>query len=296
MTSAPSLLDPDFLRKLEALSLVSKRRFATQMQGRRRSNRRGASVDFADYREYLRGDDLRYVDWKAYGRLEKLFLKLFHEEEELTLHLLIDTSKSMDFGQPATKLDYARRVAAALGFVALTESDRVSVGVLSAGRVQIMPSALGRPSRATLFQFLQTQIAPRDRTDLGASLKRYAERAGATGIAIVLSDFFDETALSGVKALLGRGFHVVLVHILDEEEVHPTAAGDLRLLDSETGAACEVSISPHLLAQYEDRVKAFCDDLQGRARRYGVDYVRTTTGTPVEDVVLNGLRRAGLVR
>src|ERR1700710_1856689 len=127
MPTPQTLLDPAFLKKLEALSLVSKRVFSGQTKGERRSTKRGSSVEFADFREYALGDDLRSVDWKAYGRLEKLFLKLFVEEEDLSLPLLIDTSGSMEFGTPLSKADYARRIAAALGYIALSEYDRVSV-------------------------------------------------------------------------------------------------------------------------------------------------------------------------
>lgn len=147
MPSTQTLLDPQFLKKLEALSLVSKRVFAGQTKGERRSTKRGSSVEFADFREYSLGDDLRYVDWKAYGRLEKLFLKLFVEEEDLSIHLLIDTSKSMDFGSPLTKADYARRVAAALGYIALSEYDRVMLASFTSALGEQMPPL--RASRAS---------------------------------------------------------------------------------------------------------------------------------------------------
>ena len=251
MPSPQTLLDPAFLKKLEALSLVSKRVFAGQTKGERRSLKRGSSVEFADFREYSLGDDLRYVDWKAYGRLEKLFLKLFVEEEDLSIHLLIDTSQSMDFGSPLTKADYARRVAAALGYVALSEYDRVLLSSFSQTLGERLPPLRGKPGIFPFFQFLETKLPVGGETRFGEALTRYAAQAKNVGIAVVLSDFFDPTHVQGIKALLSRRFHVVLLHVLDEEEVHPTLTGDLRLIDSETGAAREVSISPHLLAQYE---------------------------------------------
>ena len=296
MPSPQTLLDPAFLKKLEALSLVSKRVFAGQTKGERRSLKRGSSVEFADFREYSLGDDLRYVDWKAYGRLEKLFLKLFVEEEDLSIHLLIDTSKSMDFGSPLTKADYARRVAAALGYVALSEYDRVLLSSFGQTLGERLPPLRGKPGIFPFFQFLETKLPVGGETRFGEALTKYAAQAKNVGIAVVLSDFFDPTHVQGIKALLSRRFHVVLLHVLDEEEVHPTLTGDLRLIDSETGAAREVSISPHLLAQYEAQLASFCGGLQTLANRYGMDYVRTSTDVPFEDVILKFLRTGGLLK
>jgi len=296
MPNPQTLLDPAFLKKLEALSLASRRILAGQTKGERRSNKRGSSIEFADFREYALGDDLRYVDWKAYGRLEKLFLKLFVEEEDLTIHLLIDTSQSMNFGSPLTKADYARRLAAALGYVALSEYDRVLLASLGEGLGERLPPLRGKPGIFPFFNYLETKLPTGGGTRLGEALAQYATRAKGGGIAVVISDFFDETHVKGIQALLSRRFQVVLLHVLDAEELAPTLTGDLRLLDSETGTAREVSLSPALLAQYEAGLKTFCDGLQAMANRYGMDYVRSSTATPFEDVVLKSLRGGGLVR
>ncbi len=296
MPTTQTLLDPAFLKKLEALSLVSKRVFAGQTKGERRSTKRGSSIEFADFREYTLGDDLRYVDWKAYGRLEKLFLKLFVEEEDLSIHLLVDTSQSMEFGSPVTKAVYARRLAAALGYIALSEYDRVLLASFSGGLGEMMPPMRGKPGIFPFFQFLETRMPTGGGTRFGDALAQYAARAKNVGIAVIVSDFFDETHVQGIKALLSRRFQVVLLHVLDEEELHPTLTGDLRLVDSETGSIREVSISPHLLAQYEAQLQSFCAGLQALANRYNLDYVRASTGLPFEDVVLKSLRGGGLVR
>ena len=296
MPNPQTLLDPAFLKKLEALSLASRRILAGQTKGERRSNKRGSSIEFADFREYALGDDLRYVDWKAYGRLEKLFLKLFVEEEDLSIHLLIDTSQSMDFGSPLTKAEYARRLAAALGYVALSEYDRVLLASLGEGLGERLPPLRGKPGIFPFFQYLETKLPTGGGTRLGEALAQYATRAKGGGIAVVISDFFDETHVKGIQALLSRRFQVVLLHVLDPEELAPTLTGDLRLLDSETGAAREVSLSPALLAQYDAGLKTFCDGLQALANRYGMDYVRSSTALPFEDVVLKSLRGGGLVR
>lgn len=291
-----SLLDPRFLKKLEGLSLVSRRVFAGQMQGEKRSPKHGSSVEFADFREYAPGDDLRYVDWKAYGRLEKLFLKLFLEEEDLSLHLLIDTSRSMEFGAPLAKADYARRVAAALGYIALSEYDRVSVAGFSRTLGPVLPPTRGKPGVMPLFQFLQNRTPTGGETSFGDALTRYAALAKGSGIAVVLSDFFDPGYERGLKALLARRFQIVLIHVLDAEEIGPTLTGDLRLLDAETGEARDVSVSPYLLAQYQAQLKTFCDGLHGFASRYGMDCVRASTDVPFEDVILKFLRLQGVLR
>jgi uncharacterized protein (DUF58 family) len=293
--SASTYLDPKFLKKLESLSLASKRIFAGQTQGERRSPKRGSSVEFADFREYSLGDDLRYVDWKAYGRLEKLFLKLFVEEEDLNLHLLLDTSRSMEFGEPLSKAAYAQRVAAALGYIALSDYDRVSVAGFSSALGAVMPPARGKPGVAPFFRFLQQQTVGGG-TRFGEALTQYAARARGNGIAVILSDFFDAGYVPGIQALLARRFQVVLIHILDPEEVNPSLAGDLRLIDSETGDTRDVSLSPYLLGQYQKELTRFCGDLQTLAGRYGMDYVRAVTDVPFEDVILKFLRTQSVLR
>jgi uncharacterized protein (DUF58 family) len=289
------LLSPSFLQKLERLSFVARRTFAGQMQGERRSPRKGASIEFADFREYTPGDDLRYVDWKAFGRLERLFLKLFVEEEDLSVHLLVDTSKSMDFGEPVTKIEYAKKVAAALGFIGLTEYDRITVAAfsneLSANRAPLR----GKSGIQPLFRFLEN-LPTGGGTDFGATLRRYTEQKRTPGIAIVLSDFFAEGVADGLKALAARRYQVVLLHIVTPEEADPEILGDLRLIDSETGLAKEVTLSPYVLAQYKDRFASFCAELEDLAHRYSMDYVRMTTAVPFEDVFFRYLRTSGLLR
>lgn len=290
-----NLLSPAFLQKLERLSFATRRTFAGQMQGERRSARKGASIEFADFREYTPGDDLRYVDWKAFGRLERLFLKLFVEEEDLSVHLLIDTSKSMDFGEPITKMDYARKVAAALGFIGLAEYDRITVAAFAEGLSTNLAPLRGKSGIQTLFRHLEG-LSAGGKTDFGAALRRYADQRRTPGIAVVLSDFLAEGVADGVKALAGRRFQVALLHIVAPEEAEPEMMGDLKLVDSETGLAKDVTLSPYILAQYKERFAAFCDDLENLARRYGMDYVRMTTAVAFEDVFFRYLRAGGLLR
>jgi uncharacterized protein (DUF58 family) len=265
------LLEPDFLRKLERLSLVAKRTFAGQLKGEKRSPRRGTSVEFADYRDYTPGDDLRRVDWNTYARLEKLFLKLFHEEEDLHFYLLVDSSRSMDFGTPS-KLEYARRVAAALGYIGLTQEDRIGAALFSDRLRSILPPVRGRGQVLPFFRFLESTRAE-GVTGFGASLREYALRTRR----------------------LYRKFQVTLIHVLTPEELAPDVLGDLKLIDAETGETREITVTPTLLRDYQRTLDQFCGGLQRFCRRYGADYIRASTATPFEDLILSYLRGSGLV-
>jgi len=288
-----SLLEPGFLRKLEQLSIVSKRAFSGQLKGEKRSTKRGTSIEFADYRDYSHGDDLRRVDWNTFARLDRLFLKLLMEEEDLHVYLLLDASRSMDFGTP-TKLDYARRVAAALGYVGLSGYDRVGAAIFGERLRSRLAPMRGRAQSFTLFDFLQ-KAQPDGQTSFARSMREYALRTRRPGVAVVISDFFNSDYEEGLKSLLSRRFQITLVHVMDDTELHPDLLGDLKLVDAETGEEREISISPSLLREYQGAVGRFCGGLQGFCRRYGLDYIRTTTSTPFEDLVLSYLRRTGLV-
>jgi uncharacterized protein (DUF58 family) len=288
------ILDAAFMKKLERLSLVTKRAFAGQMKGEKRSVKRGSSVEFADYREYLPGDDLRYVDWNTAARLEKLFIKLFIEEEDLYLALLIDTSESMGFGEPS-KLHYAARVAAALGYIGLSNYDRVSVTAFAGGVRDQLRTQRGRGGVLPFFQFLN-RLEPDGGTSFNHALKTFAMQAKYRGVAIVLSDFFDPHWSEGLKSLLARGFQVALVQTLNEEEITPTLKGDLRIIDCETGEAKEMSVNPALLQRYQATLEAFCGEIETFCHRYGMDYLRASTAQPFEDIILQYLRQGGLIK
>lgn len=294
MAAVSSLLEPEFLRKLEQLSLVSKKAFLGQLKGERRSTRRGTSVEFADFRNYSLGDDLRYVDWNTFARLEKLFLKLFVEEEDLHVYLILDASQSMAYGAP-TKFEHGRRVLAALGYIGLTNYDRVGCTVFGDRLRDHMPPVRGRGQVLPFFQHLE-QTECRGQTSLSASLKEFALRTRRPGVAIVVSDFFDPEWATGLKALLHRRFQVTAIQVLDRTELEPAFVGDLKLLDCETGEEREISISPGLLRDYRKAVSEFCGGIQETCRRYGADYLLAVTDQPFEDLILKWLRRAGLVR
>ena len=282
----------DFLAQLERLTLASRRAFRGRSRGERRSPRKGHSVEFCDYRAYGVGDDLRYVDWNVYGRLDRLHVKLFVDEEDLCLHLLVDASRSMDFGRP-TKLAYAIRLAAALGFVGLVNLERVGVAVVRERLSEGWPPTRGRSQFPALLDFLGG-VRSAGATSLNDGLGHYAMRAREPGIAVLISDLMDPQGFeNGVRALLERRFEVHVVHLLDAAELNPTFGGDLRLQDSETGEVRELTVDGETLREYRQRLHQFLDRIEAFCRSQEIGYRRLTTDTPLEAFMLSQLR--GLV-
>jgi uncharacterized protein (DUF58 family) len=311
-TPPPSIhrfFPPSFLRQLETLTLIARQAQRGQWQGERRSPKRGQSVEFADYRNYVPGDDFRLVDWNAYARLERFFLKLFVEEEDLTVHLLIDTSRSMDWpldagGQPTHKLTYARRAAAALGYIALANLDRVTVSTVGADLPFVanethFPPHRGRQQAFALFDFL-ANLQPGSTADLSRSLTRYATQARNPGPLLLFSDLFDTSPSStwteGLTALLARRFEVNLIHILAPDEIAPSFEGDLRLLDSETDQPVEITADYEALARYKTGLATWLDELRTWCAQRNVNYVPVTTGMPFEAFILAFLRQQGVLK
>jgi len=287
--SRQTFFSPEFLAQLERLSLLSRRAFRGSVKGERRSPRRGHSVEFADYRAYGVGDDLRYVDWNIYGRLDRLHVKLFVDEEDLCLHVLADASASMEFGAPS-KLDYALRVAAALGFVGLVSHERVGVGILRDRATEGWPPARGRNQVVALLDFLG-HVTPGGPTRLNEALGQYALRAREPGLAVVMSDLLDPQGFeSGIRALLERRFDVHVIQILDPAELNPDLVGDLRLYDAESGEARDVTMDGEALRGYRDRLAQFLERVETFCRGHEVGYHRVSTETPVEEFVVAQLR------
>jgi uncharacterized protein (DUF58 family) len=294
-SQAPPLLDPSFLHKLEQLELVSRKIFAGRMKGERRSRRRGASVEFADHRSYTSGDDLRHIDWNVYVRLDRLFLKLFLEEEDLHVYTLVDTSPSMDFGDP-TKLHYARQVAAALTFIGLVNSDRVAIDTFGP---DLEPGLAGLRSRSQMWRvvkYLET-LTPSDSGNLEAACRSFALKHSGRGIVVILSDFLDKRGYEqALKYLLARDMDIHVIQILSRDEVSPELTGDLRLVDAEDDDATEISVSAPLLRRYRQNLDAFTSGLEEWCTRRGIGYLFTTNDQPFDRLVLNYLRRRGLVK
>jgi uncharacterized protein (DUF58 family) len=288
-------LDPEFLRRLARLKLETRMILGGVMKGEKRSKKYGTSVEFADYRDYHRGDDLRYLDWNIYARLERFFLKLFQEEEDLTVHVLVDTSASMQTGDPP-RVDHARKLAAALSYIGLTNLDRLSLTTFSDQLGKGTHLLRGRAHLATILDLLN-DAETGGRTNFLESMKSFSTRHHSRGLVFVISDFLDPVNVKeGIKRLKYNNNDILLLHVLDRTELDPELRGDWALTDSETGEVVEVSVSPKLLSDYKRRMVAYLDDLRTVARKLGLGYVLTTTDVPVEDFILKELVVTGFLR
>jgi uncharacterized protein (DUF58 family) len=278
-----------FLTQLERLAFISRRTRAGRVKGERKSPRRGSSVEFADYRHYEIGDDLRYVDWNAFGRLNRLYLKLFMDEEDLCVHLLLDGSASMDFGSP-TKFGHGVRLAAALAFVGFVNLERVAVAVFRDRLSEGWLPTRGRNQYLQVEEFL-AGLTPAGTTRFNDALRQYALRAKDAGVAIVVSDFLDPAGYEdGLRALMERRFDIHVVHLLSAEELHPPFGGDLELVDAESGEVREVTIDAEALRAYERQLAAFLSGVEAFCRAKEINYVRVSSDVPLDDLVLRRLK------
>ena len=289
------ILTPELLAQLERLELVTRKIFRGRMKGERRSKRKGQSVEFADFRNYVAGDDLRLLDWNLYARLDKLIIKLFMEEEDLHFYTLIDASMSMDFGTP-TKLEYAKQLAAALGFIGLVRGDRVRIETIGQPASYRGPVLRGRSNVWRMIKQLD-EMAPGENTSLAAGVKNFCIRNPGKGIVLLISDLMDkegyETAL---RYFVSNEMDCYVIHLLSQEELQPDVKGDLKLVDCEDADEAEVTISAPLLARYQQTLAAFTRGAQEFCSRRGIHYMLANNQLPVADLVGQHLRRRGLVR
>jgi len=290
----PTVFDEDFLRRLERLAVLVRRPVRGGLKGGRRSVKRGQSVEFADYRDYSLGDDLRQLDWNVYARLEKLLVKLFIEEEDLTVALLVDGSASMAHGAP-DKLVFAKRAAAALGYVALAAEDRVVLASL-AGRTSRRRAALRGSGRAFRLLAELSAIQPAaGPTDLVAACRHALAQVTGRGVIVLVSDLLDPGAERALRDLAGTGSEVIVLHVLAPDEVTPTLEGDLRLVDAETGATVDVTLDLAARERYTDRVEAWRNELATLAAKRRIAYVPLTSDLALADLVFAELRRRRVV-
>ena len=290
-----TLFDDEFLKKLEYLNIISKRLFAGQLRAERRTRRRGTGLEFADYRAYVAGDDFRHLDWKAYLRLNRLILKLFEEEEDLPIYFFIDSSQSMNYGQP-TKLDYARRVAAALCYIGLANLDRVNVVSFADGVKSELPPQRGKGRIFKIFKFLM-DINPSGETDARTSFKTYCTETRRRGLAVVISDFFDGHGFERALDILRHFRHdVFVIHIASHEEIDPKLRGELLLVDAESNQTREITVTPSLLTAYRAEYEKYCEAIETYCGRYQLGYVRTVTDFPFEELVLKVFRQGRFLK
>ncbi|HYO24999.1 MAG TPA: DUF58 domain-containing protein [Lacipirellulaceae bacterium] len=294
-TLANDLLPPDLLARLERLELVTRKIFRGRMKGERRSKRKGQSVEFADFRNYAPGDDLRQLDWNLYARLEKLIIKLFLEEEDLHFYALVDASRSMDFGAP-TKLEYAKQLAAALGFIGLARADRVRIETLGQAPARRSPIYRGRAAVRRMTAQLAA-VEPGESVGLTAGVKNFCLRNRGKGIVVFISDLMDKAGYeAALRYLVSHEMDCYVIQVLSQAEIEPDVRGDLKLVDCEDGDEAEITVSAPLLARDQQTLNAFTRGAQEFCTRRGMHYMLANTTIPVADVVGHHLRRRGLVR
>ncbi len=296
-----SLLLPSFLYALDRLALVSRRARAGTFKGERKSPKRGGSVEFADFREYTPGDDFRQIDWNAYARLERLFLRLFVEEEDATVHIIVDASESMDWGEPR-KWIYAQRVAAALGYIALVGMDRLIAAAIGSdhpttrrhGYVAMQPLR-GKKQALAWFDWL-TNLQPGGHASPASALMQYAATTRRAGPLVVITDLMDDGWREGIQRLAENRYEVTLLHVLAPQELDPALEGDLKLVDSETAASIEITADFDLLSRYRARAQAWQSEWQQFCAARAINCALIETSVPFEDVVLSFLRRRGILK
>ncbi len=294
------LLDESTRRKLDQLMLVASKVRAGAIKGERRSSKRGTSIEFADYRNYAPGDDLRRLDWNLYARLERPYVKLYEDEEDLAVHLILDASTSMAFpleGEPThNKFLYARRLLAALAYVALVNNDRLMLTVLRGGELEHFGPSRGRSQTVAMLKYVH-ELKAYGVTDLNIALNDYATRAARPGLTVVISDMFSMSGyIDGLNALLAKGHEVAMLHVLSPEEVNPPLSGDLRLIDAESGQAQEVSLDAGIRDLYVRRLESWRDEMRRECSRRGVHYLPLESGTLWEKAILYDLRRVGIIK
>ena len=289
-----SLFDSDFLKKLEYLSLVSRRVFRGRLLAQRRTKQLGGGIEFADHREYTPGDDLRYLDWNVYAKYGDLLLKRFQEEEDLHVYILLDASKSMNSGSP-NKFDYARRVAAALAYIALADLDRVSILAYADKPLDVLPLTRGKDRVLSILRFLESVKTGGSATDLAAVARSLVNRAQRTGLVVIISDLYDQAGFrAGVDLLRHRRFepHVIQLHTI--EEANPTFLGDIELDEVETGQRRKLTVTERKLKQYRQLFTEFLTAIETYCRTYSLSCTRSTTDLPFDELIMRMMRASGI--
>lgn len=287
--------DGAFLRKLERLALLSRHPLPGPAAGPRRSPRRGSSVEFADFRDYTPGDDFRRIDWKAYGRLDRLFLRLYSAEEMTTLTIFLDHSASMRYGNPPKAL-LAARLAAVFSYIALHNYDLVAVAGWGDKLDRYYPPRGGKAATPEVWDRIAGLMSePGGQTDFTA-LRGFQHVRRGFGLSIVISDVLtDSDWQGGLRALRGAGQEVSLVQILAPEELNPSIRGDWKLHDVENGREVEITVSPRLLKRYQEELAAHTAGVREYCRRQGIAFLQLPSDAPIADMALTSLHSVGML-
>lgn len=289
------LFSEEFLKKLEYLHMVSRKTFTGSVRADRRTRKVGSGIEFADHRKYTRGDDFRYIDWNVYGRIDRLLLRLFEEEEDLHIYILIDVSRSMLIGDPL-KLHYAMKVGAALSYIGLANLDRVGILPFADRLRGRMSPARGKRRIFKVFDFLRS-VEAGGTTDLESCISSFVHQEKRRGLAVIISDFYDPRGFQeGINTLRYNRFEPFVLQVFDQKEANPPLHGDLTLVDCETGELKEVTISRSLLESYRREHAKYLDELETFCTSKAVPYFRTHTQIPFDELILKIFRIGGFLR
>lgn len=290
-----SLFDDEFLKKIEYLYVMSKKVFAGKNKAERKTKKTATGIEFADHRNYAPGDDFRSLDWKIYGRTEKLLIRLFEEKEDLSIYFLIDCSGSMRSGHEA-KFDYARKMAAALSFIGLCNMDRVSFIPFGDGVLDRMPLCSGRGQIFKIFKFLE-KLESRGGTSFEEAFKTFAGSTHRRGLAVVISDLYNPGGYEqALNFLHFQQFETYVIHIVDPKEYAPEARGDVDLIDAETGERFAMTLTPWLKKQLKAAFEAYCTEIESYCSRRQMLYIRTPIDVSLDDIVLKIFRQGGFLK
>lgn len=295
--SDAKLFDDAFLKKIEVLHIISRKIASGQMRAEKRSKKIGSGIELVDHRAYAPGDDFRHLDWNLYMRTRKLLLRLFEEEEDLYIYLLVDCSQSMSLGLDGdTKLRYAKKVAAALAYIGLANQDRVSVIPFNTRLTDRLPPSRGRGQIHKVFRFL-AELGSEGETGLKETMRTFVTQNKRRGLAVVLSDFYDPNGFEeGLNFLRYQKFDVVTLQLYDETELNPALRGDLSLVDCETGEAREVTVTAGLLQQYREAFEGFSRELETFCTKRQLLYFRAAIQEPFDEVILRVFRAGSFLK
>src|SRR5690349_13399349 len=289
------LFDDEFQRKLDYLAMVSRRVFSGAMRAERRTKKVGSGVEFADHRDYAPGDDFRYLDWHAYQRFDRLLIRLYEEEEDLSIYFIVDTSSSMAFGD-GEKLRQAKRLCAALAYVGLANLDRIAIVTATDEISGRMPTTRGKARIFRIFRFLRG-VQAEGETDLGEAMKTFVAQHKRRGLAVLLSDLYDPAGFErGINVLRYNKFEPFVLHIVDTHDARPELKGDVRVYDCETGEEREVTVTAKVLERYGQAYEEYLDEIQRFCTSKQVAYFRADVNTPFDELILRVFRRGGFLR
>jgi uncharacterized protein (DUF58 family) len=289
------LFDDEFQRKLDYLAIVSRRIFAGSAMAERRTKKSGSGVEFADHRDYTPGDDIRYLDWNAYQRFGRLLIRLYEEEEDLSIYFIVDASTSMGFGG-GEKLRQAKRICAALAYVGLANLDRVAIVTATDGLSGRMPTTRGKNRIFRIFRFLQS-VKPQGTTRLEDALKTFVAQHKRKGLAVILSDLYDPEGFEkAINVLRYNRMEPLVMHLVDPYDARPKLAGDVRVYDCETGDEREVTVTAKVLERYAKAYDEYLEEVARFCKSKQVPYFRADVSAPFDELILRVFRRGGFLR